>query len=291
MSAVQMQLPGLPARRQELKAFLRSRRARLQPQEVGVRAVGRRRIPGLTREDVAYLAGVSFKWYGRFESGTAPGVSRRFLERISIALRLNCAEQKHLYSLVGFAEPAVEDDQPNVADQLRPLVEELGTVPAAVFSSLFDVLCFNQSFDCLFQQSIQPAGIRSNAVWRLFLDQSFRKLWYGWEDVARRATAKLRYMNRSQVQSEPYRALVEALSESQDFVKMWSTGEVCDPTERCPSLQLETPTLGKATFESSTIVQSDNPRLLFIALIPTDQACRQRVALMRRRAGVYDGSL
>ena len=99
-----------PAPREELRAFLKSRRARIQPEEVGVRALGHRRVPGLTREDVAHLAGVSFKWYGRFESGMAAGVSRRFLERISVALRLNNAEKRHLYGLAGFADPGDDED-------------------------------------------------------------------------------------------------------------------------------------------------------------------------------------
>jgi transcriptional regulator with XRE-family HTH domain len=268
-----------PARREELRAFLRSRRARILPHEVGVPAIGNRRLPGLTREDVAHLAGVSFKWYGRFESGLAVGVSRRFLDRVSIALKLNSAEKRHLYSLSGYADPP--NDQPTDASGLlRPLIQQLGSTPAAVFSPLFDVLHCNHSYDHLFQHATQQPGIRSNALWRLFLDRSYRDLWYGWEDVARRATAQLRYMNRLQAESEPYRSLIAALSQSSDFARLWDAGEVCDPTERCPSLEIETPTLGKVAFDSITILQSDSPRLMFIALIPSDEAVRERFRLL-----------
>jgi hypothetical protein len=168
--------------------------------------------------------------------------------------------------------------------QLRPLVDELTTVPAVVFNSLFDVLCYNKSFDCLFQQSIQPNDIRANIIWRLFLDQSFRKLWYNWENVAKRATAKLRSMKGFHTQPERYQALIEALSESADFSTIWSSCKVYERIPRCGVLEIETPSLGKATFQPSTMVQSDNPGLLFVALMPTDQVCRQRVAVLRRRA-------
>jgi transcriptional regulator with XRE-family HTH domain len=281
---VQRKPSNSPAPREELRAFLKSRRARIQPEEVGVRALGHRRVPGLTREDVAHLAGVSFKWYGRFESGMAAGVSRRFLERISVALRLNNAEKRHLYGLAGFADPG-DDEAVDASGLLRPLIKELGSTPAAAFSSLFDVLNCNQSYDFLFRQSMQPSGMRSNALWRLFLDVSYRDLWYGWEDVARRATAQLRFMNRWHAESEPYRALIEALSQSPDFIRIWDANEVCDPTERCASVQIETPTLGKVTFDSITILQSDSPRLVFVALIPTDETVRQRIAHLHNPVG------
>jgi transcriptional regulator with XRE-family HTH domain len=278
------------ARVDELREFLSSRRARIEPHEAGLRTIGRRRSPGLTREDVARLAGVSFKWYGRFESGRAFGVSRRFLERISAALALNRAERQHLYSLVGFTDPTGDNRHADSLMGLRPLVQELENVPAVVCSPLFDVLCFNRSYDCIFRQSAQSNGIRSNILWRMFLDPYFRGLWCDWAYVARNATARLRHINGFQADSAPLLALTAELSRSSDFVSFWSCGDVFDLTERCPLLEINVPTVGTMTLEVSTIVQNESPRLMFVAFVPNDDGARQRIALAREIMGRDDSN-
>jgi len=100
-------------------------------------------------------------------------------------------------------------------------------------------------------------------------------------------------MNRSQTGSKAYLELTETLMlESPEFRKVWGRGEVFDPTEMCPSFEVVSPLIGEVSFGASTIVQSDSPRLLLIALIPVDQAGRERVELLHRepRAAIWEKS-
>jgi transcriptional regulator with XRE-family HTH domain len=261
------------ARREELQNFLRVKRARVVPADAGVEVVGRRRTSGLTREDVAYLAGVSFKWYGRFESGMAAGVSRGFLERISNALQLSRAECSHLYYLCGFSAPQDEATSPEAPSWLQAVVDEFVNVPALVFSSLYEVLCYNWTYDRVFQQSAQPPGVQSNGLWRMFFDTQLRGSVGQWEHVARGSLAELRHLNRGNLEAPAFQSLIEELSKSPDFVRIWNTGPV--PEE-----------LGKAhpfsalglTFKSYMIVQSENPRLMLVTLIPADRENHARLA-------------
>ncbi|MDR3417428.1 MAG: helix-turn-helix transcriptional regulator [Nevskia sp.] len=265
------------SQREELKRFLKTRRAGIHPHAAGVFAVGRRRTTGLTREDVAHLAGVSFKWYTLFESGAASGVSRRFLERIAGVLQLNRVERSHLFALVGFADTADDGDEPVVPEHLRRLVDELTGAPAVVYSSLFDVLHCNTCYDHLFHHSEQPPDFRSNKLWRLYLDPDYRALWPAWEGAARRVAAELRYLNRLHTTSPRYQALLQELSRSPDFERFWNASEVHDLGENRSRFELEPPGAGLLTFDISTLVPSDNPRLFFAALIPTDTATRTRL--------------
>jgi len=272
------------SRSRELRAFLQAKRARILPRDVGVPITGRRRLPGLTREDVAHLAGVSFKWYGRFESGAASGVSRRFLERISAALRLTAAERKHLYSLAGFAYPEGEEQALDSSGSLGPLLEELGHVPAAVFSSTFDVLSYNATYDCLFKHSRQPAGIEANALWRLFMDPAVRGVWSEWETVARRAVAELRCLNRTGSSLPMLLELQKELSKSVNFENLWAKNEVADRASPCPRFDMQVGSVGRLTFEPSILVQNESPKLIFLALIPTNDAAREHIRTVRRSA-------
>src|SRR5947207_6385430 len=106
-----------------LGKFLRSRRARLAPLNVGIASSGRRRTPGLRREEVAALAGVGVTWYTWFEQGRAIGVSSAFLDRLADALRLSRAERRHLFVLGGHRPPEIGEPPPGLSPSLQRMLD------------------------------------------------------------------------------------------------------------------------------------------------------------------------
>jgi len=154
-------------RRDQLAEFLRSRRVRLTPADVGLPAGPRRRTPGLRREEVAQLAGVGVTWYTWLEQGRPINASVQVLDAVARTLSLDQAEREHLYRLAEV--PSV----PEAADErLRPevqiVLDALVPIPAVVYNGLFDALAWNATYDALFPRLTgAPAGER-NAVWQMF---------------------------------------------------------------------------------------------------------------------------
>lgn len=271
-------------RREELKRFLTTRRERISPREVGLIAAGRRRTRGLTREDVAQLAGVSLKWYALFESGAAAGVSRKFLDNISRVLQLNRVERHHLFSLLGFTDTHEDDNVAPTPEILRRLADELTNVPAVVYSSIFDVLHCNAAYDAIFEQSTRPAGIQSNKLWRLFLQDRYRAMWRDWERVARYATSELRYLNLPHGGSPGFRELLGRLQESPDFTRMWNEGDVDLVSARSPHFELDVPDVGLLAFDVASTISQHEPLVIFAALLPSGDGTRQKIdELLKRR--------
>lgn len=207
----------------ELKQFLVRKRGRISPQSVGLVAARTRRSPGLTREDMARLTGVSFKWYTMFESGSSAGVSRKFAERVASALVLNEAERRYLLGALGFAhrpEPLI--GQPTLPPGLQRLMRRSRPAPAALYSSLCDVLDCNEAYSELFPppDSHEPFG--NNALWRLFMEPAYRSVWDDWQAAARRMIATFRPRTAHLVDSPEYAALIAALDRNPDFRRAWN---------------------------------------------------------------------
>src|SRR4051794_32834901 len=156
-------------RRQELADFLRQRRAAIGPEEVGLPAGGRRRTPGLRREEVAQLAGVGTTWYTWLEQARDVRASLEVLEALSRALRLTPAERTHLI-LLGRGEepPPVKTPAERVAPTLRRLIENLGANPAFILGRRWDYLAWNDAATMLLGDlGTLPPGTR-NHVWLTF---------------------------------------------------------------------------------------------------------------------------
>src|SRR6478672_1146918 len=122
-------------RRRELAAFLRSRRERLTPEQLDLPTSGRRRTPGLRREEVAGIAGVGVTWYTWLEQGRDIRVSEQVLDAITRALRLDANERRHVFTLAGATDPAPSADCGNVPAAVRAMLDQLEPYPAAVLNS------------------------------------------------------------------------------------------------------------------------------------------------------------
>ena len=157
----------MATRRDELAAFLRSRRARITPADVGLPAGSRRRTPGLRREEVAQLAGVGVTWYTWLEQGRQIHVSVQVLEAIARTLRLDPAERVHLFRLASV--PGSSDDGLACADcplpaEVQEILDGL-TYPASVVTEMFDLLAWNKEYAALFPRLVaEPPASRNTLV-------------------------------------------------------------------------------------------------------------------------------
>ncbi|MCX3060683.1 helix-turn-helix domain-containing protein [Streptomyces beihaiensis] len=219
-------------RRAELSEFLRSRRARLQPRDVGLTPVGRhRRVPGLRREELAQLAGVSVAYYTRLEQGNGRNVSTEVLDAIARALRLTAAEHAHLTHL---AKPQPQRRRNRAAarrQQVRPelgqLLESLDAVPAYVVGARSDILAWNRMAAALFGDWSRLPRAERNWARLTFLDPVSRELFVDWESKATDMVSYLRLYAGRNAEDPELSALVGELSvKSEEFRRLWATHDV-----------------------------------------------------------------
>jgi transcriptional regulator with XRE-family HTH domain len=245
-------------RRQELADFLRTKRASLQPEEVGLPEGGRRRTPGLRREEVALLAGVGTTWYTWLEQGRDVRASLEVLEAVSRALRLTAAERAHVI-LLGRGEQAPPCKAPaeEVSPTLRRLVENLGPGPAYLLGRRWDYLAWNKSFERVFSWEPGPDALSRNHVWLWFMDPARRTLCSGdWAASARLLVAKFRGDSARNIGDPAFEELISALqSASPEFRKLWKRHEVAGSGDG--HKELSHPVVGPLAFDHAVFRHGD----------------------------------
>jgi transcriptional regulator with XRE-family HTH domain len=247
----------------ELGEFLRSRRVRLRPDDVGIVPQRRRRAAGLRREEVASLAGISAEWYVKLEQGRAISPSEETVEALGQALRLNAVERQHLRSLAGNARrgPFVREPVPDI---LRRVVGGLSQ-PAYVTGQRWDVLAWNAAAeDLLTDFGSLPIEDRNILVF-MFTDPAARRLFGGsWEEEARRMVALFRATHDLWAGDSAFEELVSRLSTGcSEFADWWTSHDVAAPISGAKLLTH--PRRGPLRFEYATFQANDNP-LLKLAL-------------------------
>ncbi|HEU5007687.1 MAG TPA: helix-turn-helix transcriptional regulator [Jatrophihabitantaceae bacterium] len=214
-------------RRAELSAFLRSRRERLAPAQVGVTAVGRRRTPGLRREEVAQLAGVGVTWYTWLEQGRDIKVSDQVLEAIARTLLLDRDERAHLFRLAGSSDTAMAKECAAVSPQLHATLARLEPFPACVINGKSDILAYNRVYARLISDLDAIPIEERNCLWLLFADPAWRKVIVDWDDAAMRMTANLRVLMAEHVGEPAWKGLVARLrTVSPEFAELWARHDV-----------------------------------------------------------------
>lgn len=217
-------------RRTEIAAFLRVRRTRRQPEEVGLPRGGRRRTPGLRREEVAALAGVSTEWYTWLEQARDVHPSPETLRRIAAALRLEPGESQHLLTLAGHGvtEYANGASRPgSVSDRLQRLLDQLGYCPAWVYGERWDIVAWNEAATVIHGDLAAMQGIERNALYQLYLDPRKRRMLVNWELHARDCVAKLRAAYARNVDDPWFNELVDLLrARSREFAGWWNHHDV-----------------------------------------------------------------
>jgi transcriptional regulator with XRE-family HTH domain len=247
--------------RAELSEFLRTRRARLKPEDVGLRGFGRyRRVPGLRREELAQLAGVSVAYYTRLEQGNGRNVSAEVLDAIARALRLSDAEHAHLTHL---AKPKQQKKKPAVRAQqvrvtLRTLLDTMDGVPAILVGRRSDLLAWNRMAAAVFGDWAELPTQEQNWARLVFLRPEYRDLFVDWERKANDSVALLRMDAGSHPDDPRLSALVGELSvKSEEFRRLWATHDV---KETCHGVQrLHHPLVGELDLRIETFRLADDP--------------------------------
>jgi transcriptional regulator with XRE-family HTH domain len=274
-------------RRDELADFLRNRRARLQPDEVGLPNGGRRRTPGLRREEVAQLAGVGTTWYTWLEQGRDVRASLEVLEALAGALRLTPAERAHLI-LLGRGEQARPCKAPpeRISPTLRRLVENLGPNPAYILGRRWDYLAWNRAFEVVFGWLPGRDPLSRNHVWLTFMDPARRELMTDWERGVRLLVARFRADSARNIGDPAFEQLIISLRDlSPEFRKLWNRHEVAGSGEGRKTINH--PVAGPLSFEHAVFHHGEvtEQRLVLYSPVCEDGTPEKVVELLEDDAG------
>lgn len=212
---------SLQRSKNELSEFLTRHRAKLTPADVGLPCGGRRRTPGLRREEVAALAGVGLTWYTWFEQGREVRVSEKFLLNVAYALKLDDAECSHLFLLAHKRPPPAEARQwLSVTPLIQQLMDDLASRPAYVINLRWDVIAWNASADALFGFGAREAEMR-NILRMVFADPGMRVRLLAWDEDAPGVLAQFRYDFAMAPDDPSMLALVEELRMLSPAFRRW----------------------------------------------------------------------
>ncbi|MEH3141070.1 MAG: helix-turn-helix transcriptional regulator [Mycobacterium kyogaense] len=238
----------------ELGEYLRSRRAVLRPGDVGLTSTGTRRVPGLRREEVALLAGVSVDYYGRLEQGRERSPSVQVIDALAAALRLDDDGRAHLFTLAGLTprtqrDPVVERVDPG----LLRLMEAWPDNPALVYSRAYDILAANRLAGALFGE----LGAVGNLMLLVFNDPRARSFYADWDEVAADSVAGFRMAYGSAPEDPRARAVLTELLTGQEFRMLW---ERRDARRKCMNRKtFRHPDVGLVTLNMQTFDVRSSP--------------------------------
>ncbi|MFJ6484830.1 helix-turn-helix domain-containing protein [Streptomyces sp. NPDC091682] len=253
----------------QLGDFLRTRRSQLRPEEAGVPTYGeRRRVPGLRREELALLAGVSASYYARLEQGHSLNASPEVLDAIARALRLDGSERGHLHDLARSARPRSRrrPAPERVTEATAQLLDALGDVPAVVLGRCSDVLGWNRLGHALFAGHLDPgapdvAAQRPNMARLVFLDAHTRDLYADWPGKARAVVGNLRLVaGQYPLDAALHTLLGELSARSEDFASMWADHRVkaCTVADH----EMRHPLVGSLTVMQQTLSRGPGPSIV-----------------------------
>jgi transcriptional regulator with XRE-family HTH domain len=218
--------------KQEIREFLTSRRGRITPEQAGLPTYGPRRVPGLRREEVAVLAGVSIQYYTRLERGDANGVSDSVLDALARALQLDDAERAHLFDLARAAQPTAARPRRRLARQhVRPEIQwtldAITGAPAFVSNDRLDILAANQLGRALFSELYAAPTRPVNTARFVFLDPRAEATFGDWDRVAGESVAILRSAAGRDPHNRELSELVgELATQSEAFRTRWAAHNV-----------------------------------------------------------------
>ena len=271
--------PRLPER-DELAAFLRSRRERLAPAAVGLPATGRRRTPGLRREELAQVAGVGVTWYTWLEQGRQIDVSAHFLEQVARALRLDGNERAHLFALAhNRPPPVVAPPHYEVTPPLTRMLEAFEG-PAYVATSSLDVVAWNSALSAIFGDlELVPPDDR-NMLWLMFASPAHRAAIPDWEATAKAMLGRFRAEYGRHQNDVQFLAVIQRVrNASREFDAWWQEHNVSWEME-APK-RFTAPGVGEFTLEQKTFLLEDAPMMRLVVYSPADPESREKMMVLR----------
>lgn len=275
-------------RRHELSDFLRTRRARISPAGIGFPAAHRRRTPGLRREEVAQLAGMSATWYTWLEQRRPISVSRGMLDNLARVLQLNSVERIQLFRLAR-REPAI-DSTPRreiVSPRFQRMLDQSDIMPSFVMGRRWDVLGWNRAARAFFLDFEQVPSDERNLAWLLFTHPALRSLLVDWSTRAQDTVARFRADYGRYAGDSHFVQLVDRLNAvSPEFAQWWPRHDVLPMSEGCA--QYHHPLVGRMVVDHMTFSVVDNPELRVVAWLPeagSMKKMRKVIAAFRGGAG------
>jgi transcriptional regulator with XRE-family HTH domain len=280
---------AVAGRRPELAAFLTAARARLRPADVGVPDTGRRRTPGLRRQEVAQLAAVSVDWYTRLEQGRVGMPGAAVLDALAEALRMSDPERRHLHVIARDEVPARRERAVPVRGSLLALLDGVPLLPAYVADFRFDVLAHNDAAAALFGPGFGE-GEAGNVLRTLFLDETSRALQLDWERVAREMVGNVRANLARHRDDARLRELVtELCCRSPEFAEWWAGLTVQERTHG--RKRLRHPAGGELTLCYDVLGALDGSDRRLVVLTPADAATERALRrIVARHSGVLAGA-
>ncbi|GAA3754914.1 helix-turn-helix transcriptional regulator [Microbacterium kribbense] len=267
--------------RSELADFLRHRRAALQPEDVGLPAGARRRAPGLRREEVAGLTGMSVDYYTRLEQSRGPQPSEQMLTALARALRLTDDERDYLFRTAGHTAPDRRRALPRVAAALLRVLDRLEDTPALILSDLGEPLVVNRMAQSLFGDVSARTGLARSDIYRWFTEPASREI-YPEDDRPRQAralVANLRVADGAMGARSRAGDLVRALqSASAEFAELWERHEVAARFEDHKTLIH--PELGPLELDCQVLFTEDQSQALLVLTAAPHTEAAQKLQLL-----------
>ncbi|WP_456238436.1 helix-turn-helix transcriptional regulator [Paenibacillus durus] len=265
------------ARNKQLGDFLKIRRARLNPEKVGLPLGRRRRTAGLRREEVALLAGVSVDWYTWLEQGRDIRVSSRVLEELARVLQLSSTERRHLFLLAEQTIPLDnKHDQLHLSPSVQQFLDYQNPSPAYVTNPRWDFIAWNRAACAVFGDYNEMSELERNSVWRIFTSSYMRELLDCWEEHGQRRLAQFRASYGRFIDDPWWPEMIARLSkESEEFKEWWPRHDVLNTPEG--RKVLHHPGVGELILGHLSFQVSDAPDLLVTVHMPETEETLEKL--------------
>jgi len=272
-----------PSRHAELGEFLRLHRERTTPEDVGLVPEGRRRTPGLRREEVSALAGVGLSWYTWLEQGRDVTPSAGVLDALARVLGLSTAERAHLFHLSGVPVPTSAGPYPQEAPpDLAAIVEGLAPAVAFLVGPRQDVLAWNAAADRVLGTPTEAPDGRRNMLWWMFTQDGRGGQW---DTTVRQTLARFRTEHARRHGDPAFEALVADLHEASPlFRELWPRHEVLE--SQLGTKVMEHPELGRLEIHHLQSIPTSHPDLRLAQFVPGDDATRRAFARLGAELGL-----
>ncbi|MET8768013.1 helix-turn-helix transcriptional regulator [Streptomyces sp. NPDC004658] len=266
---------GAEIRRHELAAFLRSRRERITPEQVGLPRGARRRTPGLRREEVAHLSAVGVTWYTWLEQARDIQVSVQVLDALARALRLDASERAHLFQLAGATDPTPAASCPSVTPALRQMLTALEPIPACIQNSRYDILAYNRTYGRLLGDLDAVPPEDRNCMLLVHTNKEWQAAVVHLEETQRLMAARLRAALAGHLGEPAWKMLLKRLHESPAFRANWQRYEVVDT--RSKTKEFLNPYVGHLSLEHTDLWLAPEIGARMVTYTPRNEETRQRL--------------
>ncbi|MEV5382692.1 helix-turn-helix transcriptional regulator [Streptomyces sp. NPDC052721] len=266
---------GAEIRRHELAAFLRSRRERITPEQVGLPRGARRRTPGLRREEVAHLSAVGVTWYTWLEQARDIQVSVQVLDALARALRLDASERAHLFQLAGATDPTPAATCPSVTPALREMLTGLEPIPACIQNSRYDILAYNRTYGRLLGDLDAVPPEDRNCMLLVHTDKEWQAAVVHLEETQRLMAARLRAALAGHLGEPAWKMLLKRLEESPAFRENWQRYEVVDT--RSKTKEFLNPYVGHLSLEHTDLWLAPEVGARMVTYTPRNEETRERL--------------